>query len=112
MTRADDFARARAELDALMDTGDAAQTAKLYLARWPHHPPDYFLDTGSRRRAKALKALGGGEGWASRLISTVPDLCLYTPNHTHLGLSAAAAAPESFLDRSTSRPGSGRLKRI
>ena len=101
MSRTDDFGRARAELDALTHTADAAQTAALYLARWPKHPPDYFLDTGSRRRAGTLKALGDGEGWAARLVSAVPDLHVYHLQHTHLSLPAAAAAPGSFLRRST-----------
>ncbi len=96
-----EFARARAELDALSNSADLYEVAKHHVTRWPKHPPDFFYDSGTKRLTGALEALGNGEDWACRLVSVVPNLHFYSLRHTHLGLPAAAAAPERFLHHST-----------
>lgn len=90
MSRGDEFARARADLDALTNT-DPYEAARQYVARWPDHPPDFFYDSGTKRQTYVLEALGGGEGWACRLLSVVPDLHRYNLHAEHLDLPPECA---------------------
>lgn len=96
MSRPDEFARARADFDALTNT-NPYEAARRYVARWPNHPPDAFYDSGRKRRDFALTALNDGDGWASQLAAAAPDLHLYSLHARHLGLPPEAADPARFL---------------
>lgn len=96
MSRPDNFARARADFNALA-TADPYQAARLLVERWPHHPPDFFYDSGGKRRDFVLEALGGGEGWVCRFLWPVPDPYRYNLHAEHLGLPPECAEAALLL---------------
>ncbi len=95
-----DWNAARADLDQLEAAREPHAAAAAYVARWPHHAPDYFTD---RSRDHARRAFDHGEGWAARLLT-----CLETPAHFslhahHLDLDRGAADPHLLFDRANAR---------
>ncbi len=74
-----------------------------YVLHFPGYPPDVFQDSTRRRKHQVRRALGDGDGWACRLLSSVPDLCLYTMHAHHLGLPEVAASPERLFEPSNVR---------
>ena len=62
------------------------------------HLPSRFVDSGKRRRARARRALGNGEGPAARLWGLVPDLHMYSLHSDHLDLPADLASPALIYD--------------
>ena len=90
---------ARGFLRALEQSDDYTRNAELLIQHYPNHPPDAFYNSPNINRQKMYAALGGGDGWASRLLGSLDRPHFYSLRAEHLGLEETLMAAEGYYRR-------------